>query len=238
MKETTKNRVNSRHFKIAAVLVVLALCGLALWAFSPVLGMLGKPDASELIREYIDGFGPAGVCVFLAIQILQIVVAFIPGEPIEVLAGMMYGTVPGLLMCMLGCFVGSILVFFLVKWLGRDLVHSFFSEEKLHKLKFLNDKNSFEKLTFLLFFIPGTPKDILTYVAGLTPIRPLRFFIISSIARIPSIVTSTLAGSLLIKGQAGNSIIAFAVAGGLSLVGIFIYNQIVKRYNAKREKQS
>ena len=155
MKETTKNRVNSRHFKIAAVLVVLALCGLALWAFSPVLGMLGKPDASELIREYIDGFGPAGVFVFLAIQILQIVVAFIPGEPIEVLAGMMYGTVPGLLMCMLGCFVGSILVFFLVKWLGRDLVHSFFSEEKLHKLKFLNDKNSFEKLTFLLFFIPG-----------------------------------------------------------------------------------
>ena len=238
MKETTKEKGRSPLFKVAAVAAVLALCGLALWAFAPVLGMLGKPDASELIREYIDGFGAAGGLVFLAIQILQIVVAFIPGEPIEVLAGMMYGTVPGLLMCMLGCFVGSILVFFLVKWLGRDFVYNFFSEEKVHKLKFLNDKNSFEKLTFILFFIPGTPKDILTYVAGLTPIRPLRFFIISSIARIPSIVTSTLAGSLLIKGQAGNSIIAFAVAGGLSLVGIFLYNQIVKRYNAKKEHRA
>ena len=129
--------------------------------------------------------------VFVLIQICQIVVAFIPGEPIEIISGMLFGSMMGFFLCMIGIVIGTVLVFYLVRWLGEPLVSAFVNSEKLKKYKILNDEKRLESLVFILFLIPGTPKDVLTYLVPLTKIRPKKYFVYSSIARIPSVIVIT-----------------------------------------------
>ena len=99
---------------------------------------------------------------------------------------------------MLGIFIGSLIVWFLVKKIGMPIVSVFVEPEKFQNLWFFRTSN--EECRSVLFS-PGTPKDLLTWAAGLLHIRPVRFFLISTAARLPSNLTSTLAGSSLISGD-------------------------------------
>ena len=83
-----------------------------------------------------------------------------------------------------------------------------------------------ERISFLLFFIPGTPKDLLTWAAGFINIRPLRFFAISTVARLPSILSSTLAGASLISGDFTTTVFIFILTGAVSLVGMWLHNKL------------
>ena len=226
-----------KFWRLAALVLIALLLAAAVWALWPAVRLLGQRGAAQKISAYLDSFGAGAAFMYLALQILQVVIAFLPGEPLEVLAGILYGTLPGLGLAMLGCLVGSALVFLLVRWLGEGFALRFFSAEKLQKLHFLTEKGRFERLVFLLFFIPGTPKDILTYVAGLTPITLLRFLLISTIARIPSIVTSTLAGHLLIQGRAAHSLYVFLATGLLSLAGMAIYQKILRAHQKRHDSR-
>ena len=150
----------------------------------------------------------------------------IPGEPIEILAGILYGPLWGTLTCMLGIFIGSIIVYLLVRKLGMPIVSIFIDPEKFQNLRILQDERRFERIAFLLFFIPGTPKDLLTWAAGLIHIRPLRFFILSTIARLPSILTSTLAGTTLLSGDFSTTVLIFVVTGCISMVGLWAHKKL------------
>ena len=97
---------------------------------------------------------------------------------------------------MIGVAAASSLVFLLTRFLGVRLVEIFISREKIDELRFINSEEKLKRMIFLLFFIPGTPKDLLTYFAGLTRIKLHEFLIISMIARIPSLVSSTIGGTL------------------------------------------
>ena len=150
----------------------------------------------------------------------------IPGEPVEIFAGLMYGPLWGTLSCMLGIFLGSMIVYLLVRWLGMPIVSIFMDPKKFQNLRFLQDKKRFERISFLLFFIPGTPKDLLTWAAGFINIRPLRFFAISTVARLPSILSSTLAGASLISGDFTTTVFIFILTGAVSLVGMWLHNKL------------
>ena len=102
---------------------------------------------------------------------------------------------------------------------------SFFPEEKIHNLPILNNPERLEQITLLLFLIPGTPKDILTYAAGLTDIPAKRFLLIATFARIPSIVTSVWAGASLRAGNWIISILLFTAAALIGLGGIWIHKK-------------
>jgi len=173
----------------------------------------------------------------LGIQILQIVVAIIPGELIEVLSGVLYGAVGGLFTCLAGVLIATIIIFYSVRWLGASLVTAFIKSEKLKKFKFLHNTRRLELVTFILFFIPGSPKDILTYFAGLTPIKPFRFFVISTFARIPSIITSTIVGDNLSEGKILESIIVFSATAALAGAGVLVNRFIIKRMNEKERRR-
>ena len=96
----------------------------------------------------------------------------IPGEPVEILAGLLYGPLWGTLSCMLGILIGSLIVYFLVRRLGMPIVSIFMDPDKFQNLWLLKDERRFERISFLLFFIPGTPKDLLTWAAGFVRINP------------------------------------------------------------------
>ncbi len=213
---------------VLSVLVFIILIPITILAIPKTLA-LAEPQNRVQLQQQFESLGIKGWVFFLGIQILQVVVAMIPGEPIEIFAGLMYGPVIGTLSCMLGIFIGSILVYFLVKKIGMPIVSIFIEPEKFQNLRFLKDKERFERIAFLLFFIPGTPKDLLTWAAGLIDIRPIRFFIISTIARLPSILTSTLAGASLISGNFATTLIIFVVTGCVSLMGILIHRKLAEK---------
>ena len=211
-----------RLFSILALLIII--CGFLslLW---PWRQAIVDAKVREEFQNWMQSLGFAGWCIFIALQIIQIVIAIIPGEPFELLAGILYGPWMGLFSCMFGGLLGSAIVFFLVRRYGFPLVASFFPEEKIHNLPILNNPERLEQITLLLFLIPGTPKDILTYAAGLTDIPAKRFLLIATFARIPSIVTSVWAGASLRAGNWIISILLFTAAALIGLGGIWIHKK-------------
>ena len=171
----------------------LLLSLLAAWVIGrPMIRLARTP---ELFRAWVDTHGLWGRLLFVGMVVLQVVIAIIPGEPLEIGAGYAFGFWEGTLLCVLGITIGSVLVFALVRRFGVRLVEVFFPKNKIRSLRFLRDNRRRDLLIFLVMFIPGTPKDLLSYFVGLTEIRFSRWVWIAMLARIPSIVTSTAGGA-------------------------------------------
>ena len=185
--------------------------------------------SQEDFREYVRSFGALGPVVMLGLQILQVFIALIPGEIVESAAGFVLGPWLGTAVCYLGICIASTLIFTLTRRYGVRLVEVFGSREKIYQLRFLNTEQKRNTLIFLLFFIPGTPKDLLTYFVGLTDIRLKTFLLLSMVARIPSVITSTFGGHLLGEERYIGAVILYGITGVLSLLGMLGYNQYLKK---------
>ena len=179
-------------------------------------------------RDYVRSFGVLAPLVMLGLQILQVFIALIPGEIVESAAGYVLGPWLGTAVCYLGIAIASILIFSLTRRYGVRLVEVFISREKIKELRFLNTERKRDTLIFLLFFIPGTPKDLLTYFVGLTDIRLRTFLLLSMVARIPSVITSTFGGHLLGQERYIGAVILYCITGLLSLGGMMGYNRYLK----------
>ncbi len=210
---------------VLGVLVFLALCALLI----PYVLSLREPETRETFRAFIDSLGVIGVLLMLVLQMLQIIVAIIPGEPIEVLLGVMYGTFGGLTLSLLGIAIGQSAVYFLIRRYGLAFAAKFVDVKKFGNLKFLSTDSSRDTLVFLLFFIPGTPKDILTYFVPFTGMKFSHFIILTTLARIPSVASSTWAGATLSEGMIAKSAVIFAVTGIVGIAGILINERITKK---------
>ena len=205
---------------IGVVAAVIALAVAITVAVMPYVRMLGDPETMAQFEAWVASLGPLGFLLLLGIQVAQIVIAFIPGEFVQVAAGVMYGTWGGLGLCLLGCIIASAGVFVVVRKLGRGFVVRLFGQEKLDSFGFLNDSSKLETLVFILFLIPGMPKDVLTYIVPLTKIKLGTFMLLSTIARIPGMVASTLIGSSITDANWPLIIGIFAVVivvGGLCI---------------------
>lgn len=194
----------------------------------------GIDDSIEYIKEFVESLGAFGIFFIFLIQTVQVILAFIPGEPIEIAAGALYGTVGGTLLCLSGIAIGTLIIFLLVKILGKRLVLKVIGSKAYEKLTFLKNPAKRDIFIFLLMFIPGTPKDVLTYFSPLSGISTVRFIIISAIARIPSVISSTYVGNNLASGKYFYSAIVFIVVGIISIVGIMIYNKIIEEKNKEK----
>lgn len=220
---------------IVAILLIAALIAICIWLI-PMALSLAEPENQERFREFIESLGALGVFTMLILQILQIIIAIIPGEPIEILMGLMYGTIAGLVLTLIGIAIGQIIVFLTVKKLGMKFAAKFVDINKFKNLTFLKNPNKRDSLIFILFFIPGTPKDILTYFAPFTGIEFPRFIILATLARIPSVVSSTWAGATISDGSFMKTLIIFTVTGIIGIVGIIVNNHITKKHNNKETK--
>ena len=216
-----------RIVSLISFVLVIILAALATWFVYSWLSSFSQ----EGFREYIRSFGAAGWLVLLCLQILQVFVALIPGELLETAAGYAFGPIGGTLICYIGVAIGSVIIFCLVRSLGLRFVELFIPREKINSLRFINTDKKRNNLIFLIFFIPGTPKDLLTYFVGLTDIKLGTFLIISLIARLPSVVSSTIGGHLLGVGEFSGAILLYGATGFISLCGLIIYNAIIERNN-------
>lgn len=222
-------QLNERHKRLLAglsfLIFILLFLTVAWFIGRPMVRFVQKP---ELFREWVDAHGICGNLAFLGMMFLQVVIAVIPGEPLEIGAGYAFGFWEGTLLCMLGIFLGSAVVFLLVRRFGTHLVEVFFDKEKIRSLKFLQESKKRDLLIFFVMFIPGTPKDLLSYFAGLTDITLSRWLLISTIARLPSVITSTVGGNAVGEQNYLFAILIFAGTLAISALGLWIYQRISK----------
>ena len=226
----------AKKYIAAASITVFILLTLAVAWFvgRPMLRFVSEP---ERFRAWVDSGGVMSRLWFLGMQLLQVFVAIIPGEPMELGAGYAFGAVEGTLLCLGGTIIGSMAVFFFVKRFGVRAVEIFFPREKIESLRFLRDERRRNTLMFLLILIPGTPKDLLGYFAPLTGMSAWTWLLITSVARIPSIVTSTIGGSAL---GVQNYVFAGIALGATLLIsgaGLLAYRRICRRHEERLKKE-
>lgn len=215
----------SKKTKIALLVAVIAafvgFCILIAKLCMPYIHLLSDPQNQADFEAWVQSLGIGGMLLMLLIQVLQIVIAFIPGELVQVMAGVMYGTWGGLLLCLVGCVIASACVFIIIRKLGRPFVTKLFGEDVLDRYEFLNDSSKLDTLVFILFLIPGLPKDTLTYIVPLSNISLKSFLVLSTIGRIPGMVASTLIGSSITNANWPLIIGIFVVVGIIGVLGIW-----------------
>lgn len=218
-------------FKIILTILVAAIfIGITIYLF-PVIRNISTPEGQVAFKEKIETSGIWGLLSLFGLQLAQIFLIIVPGEPIEILAGMCYGGLWGTIFIMVSAGIISTVIFLLVRKFGKKFVCEFCDPKKVEKIennKLFKNPRKIEIIMMILFFIPGTPKDLLVYIAGLLPIKPIRFILISTFARFPSVITSTLAGENLAIGNWQMSIILYIAILVLVAVVVFIINKLDK----------
>lgn len=219
-----------------AGIAVFVLLTVAIFWFigRPLVQFVSEP---EKFRAWVDTHGIWGRIAFVAIAALQVFVAIIPGEPLEIGAGYAFGFWEGTILCLVGMTVGSALVFLFVRRFGVKAVEVFIPREKILSSRLLRDTKRVYAFFIAAFVLPGTPKDVLTYCVGLTDIPMGRWLLISAVCRLPSLVSSTMGGDALGSEKYWQALLVFGITVCLSLIGLLIYRRL-KRAKEGRDHET
>ncbi len=227
--ENNEKPIKSKRIRLVLYIVLIA-------AFIGVIAYISVrfgPEITELAKEpeslarLLNSYGWKGVLIFVGIQILQVVVAAIPGEFVQIAGGYIYGTWLGTFYSISGIFLGSVIVFSIARLIGYPVVKLAVSDAQIEKFSFMINGGKSEIALFLLFLIPGIPKDIVTYIAGITPVKPLRFFVIILIGRFPALLASSYIGHSTQKGNYLVVIILSVAAVILFVAGLLLKDRII-----------
>lgn len=221
----------AKMLKLIVLIVIVAILVIATIHMIPIIKKIHTPEGQAQFKEKITQSGIIGVIILFGLELAQVVLAILPGEPIEILAGICFGPIWGTIFVIISISIITCIIYFLVKKYGRSFIYEFFPKEKVNKLensKLFKEPKKIEMVMIILFLIPGTPKDLLVYLGGLLPIKSSRFIIISTLLRFPSIISSTIAGDNIIEGQWKVGILAYAITFLITFIVIFILNKLDK----------
>lgn len=211
---------------VSAIFLILTAIGI--WFMREYL----KDPA--FVREKIGEHYLLGAISMVLIAAVQVMVALIPGEFVEIAAGYVFGSWIGSLLCLLGIVLGSCATILLVRRFGSRLVYAFYSKEKIDSLPIINDPTKRNLLTFLLFVIPGTPKDLFTYAIGLTDMSIPLYILLTTAARFPSVILSTLSGDAVGTRDYEMAIVFVIVTAVASAAGVWIYRIFNRKHAVKK----
>ena len=225
-KKKKKNNEIKTVKIIITIFVIVVLC-IFMWQIAPLIIKLSTPEGQVAFKNKINSMGFNGILVLFGLQVLQILLVVLPGEPFEVLAGMCYGTWGGYLFITISVLITNIIIFFTVRKLGKKYLYNFFQKEKVDKImksKLFKKSRNIEFVLFMIFFLPGTPKDLFVYIGGLLPVKPVRFITIATLARFPSVITSTMVGAHISHGNWKTSLIIYGITFVVAVLLIYLVN--------------
>ncbi len=194
-----KHKINkdSMKYKIAVLVVYsLVIIGLSI-ACIPLAKVLLSDGGMAKLEQILRQYEHFSIVIFVLIQAIQVPIAILP--PVQIVGGMLFGSVFGSILSVVGLWLGSAFVFWVVKKAGVPLVEAIINKKHRKRFKFLEDGEKVTFVLFVLYLIPGTPKDALTYFVPLTKIDLKTFLCVVLPARIPAIVISALFGSSISK---------------------------------------
>lgn len=209
-------------------MLLAIIIALPLYVYFTEPELVEQFDSLEEINHLLEEYETASFFVYIGLQIFQIVVSILPGQALQFAAGYVYGFWKGLLLSLAGVTLGTVITFYLARLLGRDALHIVFGEERFSKfIHTLNSKRSFVVL-FVIFLIPGIPKDIVTYAAGVSELRVTAFLILSMVGRTPAMIGSILMGSMFYNGSYFGLTVLIVIAVALFIVGITHSDKLIK----------
>ena len=226
-----KKQNKSKIIKLIALIIILAVLVIATIYMMPIMKQINTSEGQTQFKEKITNSGITGMLILFGLELAQVVLAILPGEPVELLAGICFGPIWGTIFLMISVFIVTAMIYFFVKKYGKDFIYEFFPKEKVNKLensKLFKEPQKLETVMALLFLIPGTPKDLLVYIGGLLPIKTSRFLAIATLLRFPSIISSTIAGDKLLNGQWQISLLAYLITIIIKIIVIIIVNKLDK----------
>lgn len=213
---------------------LMVLAGAAVFAVLMVLfGRYAKDLFSDAdsFASRLREMGPAGEGIMVLLVIAQVILAVVPGGPFQIAAGYVYGPVRGTLLCMLGSTIGSLITFFLVRRFGRGIIGLFCGRAQMETLDRITASPRWKVVLPFVFLIPGSPKDPLSYAAGLTDLPVPVWLLIASLGRLPAIALSAVSGSAVQEADYGKALGVLALICVISAAGGLLY----RRYAAGAE---
>ncbi len=217
MKKPLSRNTKKLLLTIAIYCAVLLVFTIIFW---PYLSKLDEPAYRLKLQQWLTSRGVGGWFILFGVMMVLTIIPLFSAAPLELIAGAMYGAFGGMLVMLAGCAAGSCVVFFLTNKYGETIMYKFFGKENVQQFYFVGESKNIEKVLMLLFLIPGFPKDILIYTAGISRIKLVPFLLISCVARIPSLLITTMMGDSVTQGK---WTIALAMLGMLLIIGIVVY---------------
>ena len=217
-------KVISTILKFALLLLIIIGLPLYIYFFEPQL--IDSMSSMENVHALFEHYHAESILVYIGAQILQIIICVIPGQWLQFAAGYMYGFWLGFLYSIIGAAIGSVVTYYLAKLLGRDAMHLIFGEARINEfIHKLNSKKAIV-IVFLIFLIPGVPKDLCNYAAGISEMKLKPFLIVSLVGRRPGMMGSLLIGRQIEAGNYTGAIVVAAVAVVLCVVGIIMRKRL------------
>lgn len=208
---------------VAAASITALLC----WEYLP--GLLAWLADARAVRAFVSDHAFVSRLAMLGINIVQVLLAFLPGEPVELASGYAFGFWEGTALCLVASGLATSAIYWATRRWGWKLVGLFFDRSLFDRFSWLKSAKRLELIMLIVFLIPGTPKDFLTYFAGLTNMRFLPVVLIATFGRIPSIVTSTIAASAVGSGNWPLVACTLAASAFLLAVGGLMYRRLRSR---------
>lgn len=233
LKTTEKNQRLRLIFSVIKLsLLVLIVAGIPLYLYFFRLEWLQAFRDIDKIVEFLNNYKSEAVLIYIAFQIIQIVISVIPGQVFQVAAGYLFGFWGALLYAMTGAVLGTGLSFLLARLLGHDFLHIFFGEKKMsYYIERFNSRQAYT-LIFLLYLIPGIPKDMLSYAAGASEMRFKPFILLASVGRLPGMVGCLLIGTMVENGK----YVGVGILLGIAVVACILCVIFRKRINVFLDK--
>lgn len=210
------------------VISILLMAGLTVLLGKPILEFMADPAS---VTAKLQNLGVWGPVVFMLLNIVQVLLAIIPGGPFEVAAGALWGPIWGTVLCDIAMTTGGVITFLFVRKFGIKFIELFTTREKIESVKFLKSSKKSTLLLFLFFLLPGTPKDLMCYVVGLTDIKLSTWILINLVGRFPAIFLSALGGSALGEKRYEIFIIMLVVILVLFCIGSLLYKKFNKGHD-------
>lgn len=216
-----------RRRVLIGLVTAAAVTALLCWEYLP--GLLTWLADARAVRAFVSDHAFVSRLAMLGINIVQVLLAFLPGEPVELASGYAFGFWEGTALCLVASGLATSMIYWATRRWGWKLVGLFFDRSLFDRFSWLKSAKRLELIMFIVFLIPGTPKDFLTYFAGLTNMRFLPVVLIATFGRIPSIVTSTIAASAVGSGNWPLVACTLVASAFLLAVGGLMYRRLRSR---------
>lgn len=205
------------------ILLLIIVAGIPAFLYFRFGSEIFSADAASRMVAYLKAHESTAALLIIGIQVLQVVICVLPGQPIQFAASYMFGVLGGLALSLIGAVIGVVISFYTAKILGRDAVHMIFGEEKVADYQKKLNSGKGLSIALLIYLIPGIPKDLVSYVAGISEMRFIPFLIVATLGRIPGMAGSLLTGYFYRQGN------YIAIAILCAVVAVILAVCVVKR---------
>ena len=228
--QSAETKLNKRRKMLAVLkLVILAviIIGIPLYIFFFHHDLIESFASIKDVENTLKSYRKESIIIYVAAQILQVIISVIPGQALQFAGGYLYGFFLGLILSIIGIAIGSTIAYYLARVLGRDAIHLFFGKRKVTEMLDLMNSPKGLIVTFIIFLIPGVPKDLCSYAAGLSQIKLRPYLIVSMVARIPGMLGCLIIGHQVGAGGYTSAAIIAGVALVLLILGIIFRQKIL-----------